>query len=497
VSAILEVAGISKRFGPTLALDHVSLTAHAGRVLALIGENGAGKSTLLKTLSGAHPSDSGSMKLGGGDYRPSGPIEARRRGVGIVYQELTLAPELSVEDNVMLGRVGTGGGSLFRSRQRESVLQALHRVGLHHVSPKARTGDQSVATQQLIEVARALVGNAKIILFDEPTSSLPSADVERLFTIIEQLRGDGLAIIYISHFLEEVRRVADDYAVLRDGKSVGSGKLDDVSDDQIVSLMVGRDVEDLFPAVPHTLGETCMEIENLSASPMPDRVSLQLRSGEIFGIAGLVGAGRTELLRCLYAMQPATSGSVRLHDKPLPPSIDARRKAGLGLLSEDRKNEGLAQNLSITDNLTMGNNAAYSTAGWLNLAHRKRDAAEWMNKVEVKARDADQIVAELSGGNQQKVAIGRLLAQDAEVYLLDEPTKGIDVGTKAEIYRMMGELAAAGKTVVFVSSYLPELLAVCDTIGVMSRGGLVEVRAAGDWNEHELLTAAISGVEER
>lgn len=497
MTATLEVVGVSKRFGPTIALDHVSLTAHAGRVLALIGENGAGKSTLLKTLSGAHPCDAGTMKLDGANYDPPGPIEARRRGVGIVYQELTLAAELSIEDNLMLGRVGTGGGTLLRSRQRATVLKALDRVGLNHVSPKARTGDQSVATQQLIEVARALVGKAKIILFDEPTSSLPSADVERLFTIIEQLRDDGLAIIYISHFLEEVRRVADDYAVLRDGKSVGAGKLDEISDEQIVSLMVGRDVDDLFPAVPHTIGEPRMTLSGLSSAPIPQQVSLTLRHGEIFGIAGLVGAGRTELLRTLYGMQPATGGTVRLDDSPLPRSIDARRRAGLGLLSEDRKREGLAQNLSITDNLTMGNNAAYSVAGWLNLRKRKGDAEHWMGKVEVKARDADQWVAELSGGNQQKVAIGRLLAQDAEVYLLDEPTKGIDVGTKAEIYRMMGELAAAGKTVVFVSSYLPELLAVCDRIGAMSRGCLVEIREANRWNEHELLAAAISGVEER
>lgn len=497
MTATLQVANLCKRFGPTVALDHVALTAHSGRVLALIGENGAGKSTLLKTLSGAHPCDSGTMELDGLPYRPAGPIEARRRGVAIVYQELTLAPELSVEDNVMLGRTGTGGGLLWRSRQRGKVVQALHRVGLEHLSPTARTGDQSVATQQLIEVARALVGDARTILFDEPTSSLPSADVDRLFKIIDQLRSDGLAIIYISHFLEEVRRIADDYAVLRDGKSVGQGVLSEITDEQIVSLMVGRDVDELFPSVPHSLGETRMTLRELSSVPIPNQINVSLRAGEIFGVAGLVGAGRTELLRCLYAMQRVTQGSVTLDDKPLPETIAARRKAGLGLLSEDRKSEGLAQNLSITENLMMGNNASFSTAGWLNLSLRSRSARHWMEKVEVKARDADQSVSELSGGNQQKVAIGRLLAQDADVYLLDEPTKGIDVGTKAEIYRMMGELAAKGKTVVFVSSYLPELLAVCDTIGVMSRGSLVEVRAANEWNEHELLAAAISAVEER
>jgi ribose transport system ATP-binding protein len=493
---MLEVIGVSKRFGPTVALDEVCLSAQAGRVLALIGENGAGKSTLLKTLSGAHRCDAGTMRIDGQPYRPADPIAARQRGVAIVYQELTLAPELSVEDNIMLGRPGTGGGTLRRSRQRERVSEALRRVGLERLSPKARTGDQSVATCQLIEVARALAGDAKIILFDEPTSSLPAADVTRLFEIIDQLRGQGLAIIYISHFLEEVRRIADDYAVLRDGKSVGQGELASITDDQIISLMVGRDVDDLFPAVPHQPGETRMRIERLSASPLPHDVCLELKRGEIFGVAGLVGAGRTELLRCLFAMHPPTAGSVQLDGRPLPESIGGRRQAGLGLLSEDRKGEGLAQHLSITENLAMGNHDRYSTAGWLNLRARLRDAKHWIKTVEIKAQHPGQPVAELSGGNQQKVAIARLLAQDAEVYLLDEPTKGIDVGTKAEIYRMMGQLAARGKTVVFVSSYLPELLAVCDRVGVMSRGRLVEARPAAQWDEEELMTAAIAGGEE-
>ncbi|QDV87948.1 sugar ABC transporter ATP-binding protein [Stieleria magnilauensis] len=497
MNPLLEVTGISKRFGPTIALENVSLSAHAGRVLALIGENGAGKSTLLKTLSGAHRADAGTMSLEGRPYRPSSPIDARDSGVAIVYQELTLAPDLSVEDNVMLGRTGTGAGTLFRSNQRAAVTEALHRVGLHHVSPKARTGDQSVATQQLIEVARALISDAKIILFDEPTSSLPAADVDRLFQIIDNLRSRGLAIIYISHFLEEVRRVADDYAVLRDGNSVGSGQLASITDDQIISLMVGRDVDDLFPSVPHEIGEVRLEVEDLGAAPMPKDVSLALRRGEIFGVAGLVGAGRTELLRCLFALEPTYAGHVRLDGRRLPHNVRGRRKAGFGLLSEDRKNEGLAQNLSIVENLAMGNHDRYTTAGWINLKARLRDAREWIKKVEIKAQDPGQSVSELSGGNQQKVAIARLLAQDAEIYLLDEPTKGIDVGTKAEIYRMMGELAADGKTVIFVSSYLPELLAVCDRVGVMTRGRLAETRDADQWDEEELMVAALAAVEER
>ena len=495
MTPLLEVAGICKRFGPTIALENVSLTAHAGRVLALIGENGAGKSTLLKTLSGAHQADSGSMSFDGKTYRPSGPIDARATGIAIVYQELTLAPELSVEDNILLGQSGTGMGTLLRSRQRERVMDALARVGLSDLSPTARTADQSVATQQLIEIARALVSDARLILLDEPTSSLPAADVERLFHIVDDLKESGIAIIYISHFLEEVRRVADDYAVLRDGNSVGAGKLVNITDDQIISLMVGRDVDDLFPSVPHEIGEPVLEVNHLSSAPIPTDVSFGLRRGEIFGLAGLVGAGRTELLRSLFGLQTILGGKLAIDGQTISGSVGKRMRIGLGLLSEDRKREGLAQNLSIAENMTMGLQHRFGPAGFVNLFRRSRVCQHWGDEVQVKMHSVDQDVSELSGGNQQKVAVARLLFQDARIYLLDEPTKGIDVGTKAEIYRMIGDLAARGKTVIFVSSYLPELLAVCDTIGVMARGRLVETRNASDWTEEDLMTAALSAVD--
>ncbi|MEL6104676.1 MAG: sugar ABC transporter ATP-binding protein [Planctomycetota bacterium] len=495
MTPLLEVSGICKRFGPTIALKDVSLTAHPGRALALIGENGAGKSTLLKTLSGAHRADAGAMSFEGKQYRPSGPIGARAAGIAIVYQELTLAPELSVEDNILLGQRGTGMGTLLRRQQRPQVIEALTRVGLGELDPTARTADQSVATQQLIEIARALVSNARLILLDEPTSSLPSADVERLFEIIDDLKSDGIGIIYISHFLEEVRRVADDYAVLRDGHSVGEGTLDEITNDQIISLMVGRDVDDLFPSVPHEVGEPILELNSLSASPIPTDISFQVRRGEIFGLAGLVGAGRTELLRSLFGLQPTLGGSATIRRKKVTGSVGKRMRMGLGLLSEDRKSEGLAQDLSITENMTMGLQGRFGPAGFLNLHERNQTCQRWANEVQVKMHSVDQNVSELSGGNQQKVAVGRLLFQDAEIYLLDEPTKGIDVGTKAEIYRMIGDLAANGKTIIFVSSYLPELMAVCDTIGVLSRGRLVEKRAAEDWSEDGLMAAALSVVE--
>ena len=530
--ALLEVRGISKRFGPTRALDRVSLRVNAGEVLALIGENGAGKSTLLKVISGAHLADSGEMSIdvsaqqlgkesisgsserqspnpgndhsegsyrspvlnadGDVPYAPSGPHDARLRGVAMIYQELNLAPDLSVEDNVLLGHPGTGGGLLVRRKQRERVRQALNAVGLHDLKPTAIVGEQSVATQQLIEISRALASDARIILFDEPTSSLPQKDVARLFEIIHRLKEKGIGVVYISHFLEEVREVADSYTVLRDGCNVGEGRIDDVSDDQVVSLMVGRDVSDLFPTVPHTPGEPWVDVEGLEGAPYPRNVHLQLRRGEIFGIAGLVGAGRTELLRSIFGLDYTTAGVVRLCGKPVAGSVRSRMNAGFGLLSEDRKSEGLAQDLSIIENTTLGAMGQYSTMGLLNLRRRDLAATALMKQVEVKAHSGTQMVSELSGGNQQKVAIARILHQQADILMMDEPTKGIDVGTKAEIYRLMGMLASEGKTVVFVSSYLPELLAVCDRIGVMSRGELRAVKDADQWTEDDVMAAAIA-----
>lgn len=490
---LLHMQNITKRFGPTLALESVQLTVGAGEVVALIGENGAGKSTLMKILSGAHPADSGQITLQGKYYAPSGdPNLARQSGVAMIYQELNLAPDLSVEDNLMLGQHCAPGGLLWRRRQRHIVRIALDRVGLQDLDPTAIVGKLSVATQQLIEIARALTSNAKIILFDEPTSSLPRADVHRLFTIIRQLRSQGLGIVYISHFLEEVREIADRYCVLRDGRHVGEGNVAEITDQQIISLMVGRDVSELYPKVPHQVGPIVLKARNLCGQKYPRKVDLELFSGEIFGIAGLVGAGRTELVRTLMGLDYQQSGDVELQDRNLASRIGTRLRAGLGLLSEDRKREGLAQSLSITENITLSRLSEYSRYGILQLQRREQTAELFMRKMEVKAQHPSQLVSELSGGNQQKVALARMLHQESKVLLLDEPTKGIDVGTKSEIYRLMGQLASEGKTIVFVSSYLPELLAVCDRIGVMARGRMVDVREASRWTEEQIMSCAVA-----
>jgi ribose transport system ATP-binding protein len=491
-SCLLTVDAISKSFGPTQALNSVSLSVQSGEVLALIGENGAGKSTLLKVLSGAHRADSGKMSIENRSYRPRGPKDARAAGVAMIYQELNLAPDLSVEDNLLLGHSNIGAGFLFRSKQRQRVQDALNLVGLNSLSPTAIVGEQSVATQQLLEISRALVSNANIILFDEPTSSLPQKDVQRLFEIIHRLKQQGMGLVYISHFLEEVRAVADSYSVLRDGENVGEGRINHVNDDQIVSMMVGRDVNDLFPSVPHEPGEPWVSIDRLQGDSLASEITFDLRRGEIFGISGLVGAGRTELLRTMFGLDHITAGQIQIDNTKVQHSVRSKMRAGFGMLSEDRKHEGLAQDLSLIENTTLGNMDRYTTMGFINLRARNCAATELMRQVEVKSHSGNQRVSELSGGNQQKVAIARILHQEADILLMDEPTKGIDVGTKAEIYRLMGSLAAQGKTVVFVSSYLPELLAVCDRIGVMSRGEIRAIRNADQWTEDEVMATAMA-----
>lgn len=492
MSHLLTMTGISKRFGATQALADVSLCVPAGRVLALIGENGAGKSTLMKVLSGAHRPDSGGMLLAGQSYAPGGPHDARLAGVSMIYQELNLAPDLSVEDNIMLGQECRSWGLLDRRAQRQKVRKALETLGHPDLRPETPVRELSIAVQQLIEIARALASDSKVIVFDEPTSSLTRQDVEHLFAVIRRLRDAGLGIVYISHFLEEIRQVCDCYAVLRDGRSVGSGELAGTTDAQIVSLMVGRGVSELFPVVPHTPGKALLTVKGLSGERSPSAVTFELRRGEILGLAGLIGAGRTETLRCLFGLDETKRGEMQVAELALPHGTRGRIRAGLGLVSEDRKTEGLAQTRSIADNLTYSRLQPYSRGGFLNLSRRRDEVVRWMRKLQVKAASPEQAIGELSGGNQQKVAIARVLHQQADILLLDEPTRGIDVGTKSEIYRLMGELAAEGKAIIFVSSYLTELLAVCDRVGVMSRGKLKEIRPAADWTEEAVMSVAVS-----
>ncbi len=492
VPALLEMHGVSKRYGPTVALDGVSLEARPGRVLGLIGENGAGKSTLMKTLAGAVRPDAGAMTLAGARYAPAGPTAARAAGVAMIYQELNLAPDLSVEDNLMLGRERSTYGLLNRGDQRRRCRAALERLGHGGLDVRTPVGRLPVGTRQVVEIARAVLDEARVVVFDEPTSSLPRQEAEALFAVIRTLTADGAAVIYISHFLEEVRTVCDDYAVLRDGRAVGSGELKDVTEPELVTLMVGRPVDDLFPRVPHTPGEALLKVDSLTgAGGMPDDVSSEVRRGEILGLCGLIGAGRTELARAIYGLDAVRSGRVTVRGTTPGAGPRGRIRRGIGFVSEDRAGEGLMLDRTLAENVTLGRLAPLAHGGFLPPAAPNRAAGALMRRLGVKARGPRQAVGELSGGNQQKVALARVLHQRSDVWLLDEPTRGVDVGAKSDLYRLMGEAAAGGAAVLFVSSSLPELLAVCDRIAVMRRGRLVAVRPAADWTAESAMAAAV------
>ncbi len=491
---LLRMTGVEKAFGSTRALRGVALRVGEGGVAevhALIGENGAGKSTLMKILSGAIEPDSGEIEFGGAPYRVTGPQDARARGVAMIYQELSIAPHLTVEQNIMLGREPSRLGFVDTKALRPRVLRALEFLEHPDLHPTRRLIELPPGARQLVEIARALAFESKLIVMDEPTSSLGSKDVERLFHVIARLKERGVSVIYISHFLEEVRRVATRFTVLRDGETAATGALSDVSDRDLIAHMVGRNVDELFAHSQRTSGEVVLELREIWGKKLPRGASLSLRRGEVLGIAGLVGAGRTESLRALFGLDAVVRGEVVVKGSvDRGGSPNRRLRQGVGLLSEDRKEEGLAVRLSIATNLTLSRLEPIATAGFVDPLKKRAAAERRAGELRIKCASVDAPVSSLSGGNQQKVALARLLHHDCDVLLLDEPTRGVDVGSKAEIYRLIADLAGNGKAVLFVSSYLPELMGNCDRIAVMRRGEVLAVKATREWTEHEILEVA-------
>ncbi len=493
----LQMRGICKRFGATVALQDVSIKVDGGQVLALVGENGAGKSTLMKVLSGAVIPDAGEMQLNGLAYRPGNPLEARRAGVAMIYQELSLAPHLSVEENIALGMEPATLGLVHRREVGRRAIEAIRQFDNPELTPDAQVRKLSVGSQQLVEIARALAIGCRVLVLDEPTSSLTQQDVERLFEIIGRLKKQGKAIVYISHFIEEVKRVADRVTVLRDGRVVGSSDVNAISTNEIIALMVGRQVEELYPRSARRPGQVVLEIEDLAGLQRPESASLQLRRGEVLGIAGLVGAGRTELLRSLFGLAPVRKGKIRLGVYAGPASPVRRWMQGAGFLSEDRKEEGLALSLSVADNVTLSRLKGFGPFGLVLPGQQYEATYRWIEKLGIRCRGPREPVSSLSGGNQQRVALARLLQHDVDVLLLDEPTRGIDVAAKAMIYKLVDELATgcpaearAPKAVLMVSSYLPELMGVCDRVAVMCRGRLGPTHRIEQVDEHMLMLEA-------
>jgi ribose transport system ATP-binding protein len=486
-----EMCGVAKAFGATAALDGVDLSVRGGEVCALVGQNGAGKSTLMAILAGALAPDRGGMRLDGAPYAPRDPLAARRAGVAMMYQERSLAPHLSVMENIVLGVEPVRRGIVQRDRMRALAAAPLGELGHTDIEPDAIVADLSPAAQQLVEIARALAVGCRVLVLDEPTSSLGQADVKALFALIGRLKARGIAIVYISHFIEEVKNVSDRFVVLRDGRNAGSGETAGASPADIVGLMVGRALDELYPRGARAPGAPVLHLEHV----LPGEATLTLRRGEILGIAGLLGAGRTRLMRAIFGLEPVRRGAVIIGAFSGAATPHDRWRQGVGLLSEERAGEGLALGLSVADNMTLTRLEPLGPAFTVLPARQRAAASRWIDDLGIRCADTRQPAGELSGGNQQKVAVARLLHHGADVFVLDEPTRGIDVGSKAQIYKLMDTLVRGSGVprkvaILLVSSYFPELLGVCDRIAVMTRGRLGPARPVEEWTEHSLLMDA-------
>jgi len=494
MAPLLQLRNIKKRFAATVALGGVDLDVGRGEVCAIIGENGAGKSTLMNIISGLVQADSGQISIDGTDWRPAGPLDARAVGIAYIHQELSLCPHLSVAENILLGAEPARAGWIRRDDMFARAGALLKSFDRADIDPNQRLANLPLASQQVVEICRALAGKPRLILMDEPTSSLPRENVEKLFAAIRRLKADGVAIIYISHFLEEVREIADRYTVLRDGISVNSGEFTTASDEQLIEAMVGRSVESAFRHQrPDQTGQVLLSVRDLSAPPGLRSASFDLHGGEVLGIAGLIGSGRTELVRALFGLERIERGEISIRgQRRRAAGPHQRMQQGVGYLSEDRKAEGLAMPMTLADNITLTRFSSCATAGWISDRAQRQQSSACMETLRVKASGPDAAVASLSGGNQQKIAMARLLHQDPDILLLDEPTRGIDVGAKAEVHHIINDLAAQGMGILLISSDLPELFGVCDRVAVMNRGRLSPARKVQDWTPQLVMEAAIA-----
>ncbi|HEK2705880.1 TPA: sugar ABC transporter ATP-binding protein [Pseudomonas aeruginosa] len=496
---MLSIRGVGKTYAqPVLA--EIDLQLFGGEVLALTGENGAGKSTLSKIVGGLERPGAGSLELLGRPYAPGSRREAEALGVRMVMQELNLLPTLSVAENLFLHDLPRRAGWIDRRRLRAAAREAMAQVGLEAIDPDTLVGDLGIGHQQMVEIARNLIGDCRLLILDEPTAMLTAREVDMLFEQVERLRERGVAIVYISHRLEELARISQRIAVLRDGRLVCVEPIERYDADQLVTLMVGRELGERFDLGPRQIGAPLLRVERLSRRGKVHEVSFEVRAGEIFGISGLIGSGRTELLRLIYGADRADGGQVLLGDPPQRLSLrspaDSVRQ-GVALITEDRKGEGLLLDQSISANLALGNLPALARHGVIDRRREEALARRQVEALRVRCADTAQAVGELSGGNQQKVVIGRWLERDCQVLLFDEPTRGIDVGAKFDIYALLAELTRRGKALVVVSSDLRELMLICDRIGVLSAGRMVDTFERDAWTQDALLAAAFAGYKKR
>lgn len=490
---LLELNNISKEFPSVKALDNVTVKIRAGTVHALMGENGAGKSTLMKCLFGIYSTDSGEILLDGKKVSFKNPKEALENGVAMVHQELNQALKRSVNDNIWLGRYPTALGFItLESKMRKSTKEIFDKLHID-IKPSTIMNDLSVSARQMVEIAKAVSYNAKVIVLDEPTSSLNDKEVEHLFEIIAELKAQGCAIIYISHKMEEIMRISDDITVMRDGKHIATQKASELTLDKIIKLMVGRELTERFPPKTNQPSKTALRVENLSGRhSLLSNVSFEVRAGEILGVAGLDGAGRTELLETVFGLRTKSEGKIFLNGKEVKNRNSREAKNnGFAMLTEERRSTGIFGILDITENTVISGLSRYRTAGiFLNEKKMKKDTDWSIKKMRIKTPSQKTKIRTLSGGNQQKVILGRWLLTEPEVLLLDEPTRGIDVGAKYEIYQLIINLAEQGKSVIMVSSEMPELLGVCDRIIVMSGGKLAGELSREEADQEKIMSLA-------
>ncbi len=487
---VIKIEHISKSFGGIQALKEVTFEVYAGEVHALLGENGAGKSTLIKIMTGVEQPDQGQIFLDGKPVHFSSTRSAQTQGIAAIYQEPSLFPDLDIAENILVGRQPHGRlGVDWKKMYREGGT-LLQELGLK-LDPRTKARELSVAQQQMVEIARALSINARVLIMDEPTSALTQGEVDELFTIVRRLRTSGTAIVFISHRLEELFAIADRVTTLRDGSYVGTRPMTDVSTEDLIRMMVGRNLEHLFPKQAVEAGKVILQVDGLSVEGSFYGVSFELRQGEILGMAGLIGAGRTNVAQAIFGVEPATSGTIRLDDQLV--EINSPEKAmelGIGYVPEDRKEHGLVLDMSIANNITLPVISKYSRLSWLNKKRERQAAREASLQLEVKMAGVDQKAGQLSGGNQQKVVLAKWLGTKPRILILDEPTRGIDVGTKAAVHQLMSDLAGQGMAILMISSELPEVLGMSDRILVMRSGHLTGQFSRAEATPEKLMAAA-------
>ena len=498
-SEILRMEGVRKTFPGVVALDGVDFDLRRGEVHVLLGENGAGKSTLIKMLSGAHRPDGGRVLVDGSPVRINGAQDAERLGIATIYQEFNLVPDLSVAENIFLGRQPRRFGVVNRTKMDERAAELLARVGVD-VSARTRVRDLGIARLQMVEIAKALSLDARVLIMDEPTAVLTTEEVDKLFRIVRTLRADGVGVVFITHHLEEIAALGDRVTVLRDGRSVTQVPAA-TERDELVRLMVGRSIEQQYPrerpaSISADADEPLLKVRGLGRGGSFQDIDFDVRAGEVVGLAGLVGAGRTEVVRALFGADPYDTGTVEVAGVPLPRhDVVAAMDAGIGLVPEDRKGQGLVLDASVQENLGLVTLRGATRAGLVDRAGQRRAAERIAEQLAVRMAGLDQQVRTLSGGNQQKVVIGKWLLADSKVLILDEPTRGIDVGAKVEIYQLVNELTASGHAVLMISSDLPEVLGMSDRVLVMAQGRIAGELTAREATQDAVMALAVKDVK--